>query len=187
MNKGHRFFGREGSKGAPAAAELQTEQPDEPPGAGRRVFLGKLGMVAVGVSLGLPAALSVRSLVPNMLYEQPQRVKLGPLDLFTDGSTFFPAQRIFIFRDKNTFHCMSASCTHLGCTVQLAKLEADEPGVDFEFRCPCHGSKFHYDGMNYAGPAPSPLHAFQLELAAEDGSLVVDMSKTVGRDWRFTV
>jgi cytochrome b6-f complex iron-sulfur subunit len=176
--------GHVASTGDPASYYAPAASADST----RRSFIGKVGMVAAGLSLGLPAALSVRSLVPNMLYEAPQRVKLGTLDNFTDGSTFLPLQRLFIFRDKSTFHCISARCTHLGCTVQLAKLEeSGEAGKDYEFRCPCHGSKFHYDGVNYAGPAPEPLYYHPLEVAVDDGQLVVDMGARVDRGWRFTV
>lgn len=152
---------------------------------GRRGVLAKLGLVSVVLGVGLPSVFSARSLVPNVLYEKPRRVKIGSPDRFGDGSTFLPEHRLFIFRKQQTFHAISARCTHLGCTVQLARL--DGAGKEFEFRCPCHGSKFHGDGTNYAGPAPRPLEHCLLEIAPEDGQLVVDMSQTTARDWRLTV
>ena len=56
-----------------------------------------------------------------------------------------------------------------------------------EFHCPCHGSKYYGDGTNYAGPAPRPLAYFKLEVAPDDGQLIVDMDEVVGRDFRLTV
>jgi cytochrome b6-f complex iron-sulfur subunit len=151
----------------------------------RRGFIGVLGAGAVAVGIGVPAVFSLRSVVPNVLYEPPQQVKLGALDSFTDGSTFIASQRMFVFREKNTFFCISARCTHLGCTVQLVNIKEAEGG--FEFHCPCHGSKFRADGTNFAGPAPRPLFYYKLAVAADDGQLVADMSQPADKGWRLTV
>lgn len=155
----------------------------------RRKFLTKFGTAAICAALGIPVILSMRSCVPNVLYEEPRRFKVGEAVTFTDGPSFIADKRVFIFKEKNTFHCISAVCTHLGCTVQLVRLKTSVGGGagDFEFHCPCHGSKYHADGVNYAGPAPKPLSYFKLELAPDDGQLIVDMSKAADRGWRLTV
>ncbi len=56
-----------------------------------------------------------------------------------------------------------------------------------EFACPCHGSKYYGDGTNYAGPAPRPLAHYKIEVAPEEGQLVVDTSEVVPQDFRLTV
>jgi menaquinol-cytochrome c reductase iron-sulfur subunit len=56
-----------------------------------------------------------------------------------------------------------------------------------EFHCPCHGSKYYGDGTNYAGPAPRPLPRYRLEVAPEDGQLIVDASQLVDGDFRVRV
>jgi len=151
----------------------------------RRGFIGWLGAGAVALGIGLPAALSVRSVVPNALYEEPRQLKLGPLDSFADGSTFVAAKRLFIFREKNILYCVSAICTHLGCTVQLVNMK--EAAGGFEFHCPCHGSKFRADGTNFAGPAPKPLMYYKLSVTPDDGQLMADLSQPAGKGWRLTV
>ena len=61
-------------------------------------------------------------------------------------------------------------CTHLGCTPNW--LEGEQ-----KFKCPCHGSGFYKDGINFEGPAPRPLERYAIRLA-DDGQLEVDKSKT---------
>jgi menaquinol-cytochrome c reductase iron-sulfur subunit len=151
----------------------------------RRRFISQAGLAALGLTLTIPAAMSFRSVIPNMLYEPPKRVKVGPLENFAEGGVFIPEQRVFVFREGATYYCINAICSHLGCTVQLAKMPDADGG--FEFHCPCHGSMFRADGTNFAGPAPRPLDYFTLELSPDDGQLIVDKSKPADKAWRFTV
>lgn len=153
----------------------------------RRDLISKLGIGAVCAAVGVPAWMSVRSLIPNALYEAPQRFKAGKVEQFADGPTFVADQRVFIFREGETFYCIGASCTHLGCTVQLVKLDRPKEDEEFEFHCPCHGSKFRGDGSNIAGPAPRPLDYFRLALAPDDGQLIVDLSQVADKRWRLSV
>jgi menaquinol-cytochrome c reductase iron-sulfur subunit len=156
----------------------------------RRRFLTRVGGGLVAAALGAPAALAFRSIVPNALYEQPLRFKAGPVGSFAGGATFLPEQRVFVFREAETFHCISAVCTHLGCTVQLARTApaaAGPPAQTVEFHCPCHGSKYRGDGTPYAGPAPRPLDYFRLDVAPDDGQLVVDLGERADKGWRLTV
>ena len=162
---------------------------------GRRKLISRVGLGAILLGIGGQAYAFIRSLVPNVLYEDPQRFKVGTLDQFTEGAKFIEDKRVFIFRQKNTLHCISATCTHLGCTVKMQRLnqlkkvnvQGREIDEQVEFACPCHGSKYYGDGTNYAGPAPRPLAHYKLEMAPEDGQLIVDTSQTVSQDFRLTV
>jgi len=161
----------------------------------RRDFLMKLGIGAGVAGLATQGAASLRSLVPNVSYDAPTTVKLGmPLE-FPDGLKFLPDQRLFVFRQGNIFHAISAVCTHLGCTVRaeaLSQPEEQPPGggslrLTHRFLCPCHGSRYAGDGGNVSGPAPRPLAWYHLEIASDDGQLVVDLAREVGREFRLTV
>jgi menaquinol-cytochrome c reductase iron-sulfur subunit len=165
----------------------EAKSPDKK-GLERRQMLSKLGAGVVGAALGVPVLMSVRSLVPNALYESPRRFKAGKLEMFAEGPTFIADQRVFIFRETQTFYCLSGVCTHLGCTVQLVRRgTTGNMAEDYEFHCPCHGSKFQGDGTNYDGPAPRPLDYFKLDLAPDDGQLIVDLSQVADKVWRFSV
>jgi menaquinol-cytochrome c reductase iron-sulfur subunit len=161
----------------------------------RRSFLSKLGIGATLVALGGQAYAFLRSLKPNVLYEEPQKFKIGLPDQFGEGGKFLEDKRLFVFRQGKTFYAISASCTHLGCTVKMqnlnqpkkVKVRGREIDEQHEFHCPCHGSKYYGDGTNYAGPAPRPLDYFNLEVSPDDGQLIVDTSQRVGQDFRLTV
>ncbi|MCK6460285.1 MAG: ubiquinol-cytochrome c reductase iron-sulfur subunit [Planctomycetes bacterium] len=150
----------------------------------RRALIARLGVGLAGAAMAMPMLMSGRSLVPNALYEAPRKVKVGPPEHFADGPTFLKEERVFVFREGKVFHCLSAVCTHLGCTVQLMRKERTQ---EIEFHCPCHGSRYRGDGTNYAGPAPRPLDYLRLELAPDDAQLVVDLAKTEDKGWRFTL
>jgi menaquinol-cytochrome c reductase iron-sulfur subunit len=153
------------------------------------------GIWAGVVGIATQGAASLRSLVPNVSYDAPTTVKLGPPLEFPDGLQFLPDQRLFVFREGNTFYAVSAVCTHLGCTVRAEALPRPETTavegrplrLTHRFLCPCHGSRYSGDGTNQTGPAPRPLAWYHLSLAADDGQLVVDLAREVGRDFRLTV
>jgi menaquinol-cytochrome c reductase iron-sulfur subunit len=165
------------------------------PDTNRRDFLLKLGAGAGVAAIATQATASLRSLVPNVSYDAPTTVKLGPPSDFPDGLKFLPDQRLFVFREGSTFHAISAVCTHLGCTVRASALTqvktVDVGGrktrLTHEFLCPCHGSKYTGEGTVVSGPAPDPLPWRQLSLAPDDGQLVVDLAGEVDHAFRFTL
>ena len=161
----------------------------------RREFLLKLGTGAGVVAITGQGVASLRSLVPNVSYDAPTTVKLGPAREFPDGLKFLPDERLFVFRQGNTFHAISAVCTHLGCTVraealsqpQTSTVEGQPLRMTHRFMCPCHGSQYSGDGTNESGPAPGPLPWHHLSVAIDDGQLVVDLAREVGHDFRLTI
>lgn len=161
----------------------------------RRSFLGRLTAAAAAVGALVAGWPLLRSLVPNILYEPPKRFRIGTPESFQEGVTFLEEHRLFLFRESSSFHTISAICTHLGCTVKFAAFATPREETvrqynyrEFgEFHCPCHGSKFHGEGTNFAGPAPRPLKCFHLELSRATGELVVDTATEVPRDFRLVV
>ena len=61
---------------------------------------------------------------------------------------------------------LSATCTHLGCTVQW------NAGAG-EFQCPCHGGRFAPDGAVLGGPPPQPLRRLRAEV--RDGRVMAEL------------
>jgi glycine/D-amino acid oxidase-like deaminating enzyme/nitrite reductase/ring-hydroxylating ferredoxin subunit len=63
----------------------------------------------------------------------------------------YDGHKIGAFKDENNhMHFVDAECSHLGCIV---KWNNDEKSWD----CPCHGSRFTYEGHVMHGPANTPL------------------------------
>ncbi len=161
----------------------------------RRSFMARFALGALLLAIAGQAWAWLRALVPNVLYEEPKRMKIGIPDRFPEGATFLEDQHVFVVRERNTLYAISSTCTHLGCTVKMIRL-AQPKKVKLggqlveeqrEFHCPCHGSKYYGDGTNYSGPAPKPLSRYKLEVSPDDGQLIVDFSESVKPDFRLTV
>jgi cytochrome b6-f complex iron-sulfur subunit len=127
-----------------------------------------------------------RFMFPNILIEPPTRFKVGFPDALSPGQveTKFIAQfGVWIvryeFEGQPMIYALKSVCTHLGCTPNW--LEAEQ-----KFKCPCHGSGFYKDGVNFEGPAPRPLERYAISVA-DDGQLMVDKSRTFQEEmgqWR---
>lgn len=132
-----------------------------------------LGWLAATFAVAASAVGSVRFLVPNVLFEPSLNFKAGRPDDYADGSvTFLEKERVFLVRKGNTFRCLSAICTHLGCTVDR---------TDRGYHCPCHGSVFDDQGTVKSGPAPRGLEWFSVTLS-KDNRLLVDKNQRVAAD-----
>jgi cytochrome b6-f complex iron-sulfur subunit len=136
-----------------------------------------VGFTALSVTGGLFTLGLARFLFPNVLAEPPSKFKVGFREGFPAGKveTKFVAQYgVWVvngeFQGDQQIYALKTVCTHLGCTPSW--LEAEQ-----KFKCPCHGSGFYKDGVNFEGPAPRPLERYAIRIA-DDGQLEVDKSRT---------
>ncbi len=171
-----------GASAACAAHELATTATARR-GFFRRILHYCLGSpLAIGfTSLVLTSVLWllgwIRFMFPNVRVEPPTRFKVGRPEDYASGQveTKYKAQHgIWVVRHEyegqSQIYALRAVCTHLGCTPNW--LEAEQ-----RFKCPCHGSGFYKDGVNFEGPAPRPLERFAIHVA-DDGQLEVDTSRS---------
>ncbi|MCP8969627.1 FAD-dependent oxidoreductase [Ectobacillus ponti] len=79
------------------------------------------------------------------------RKKIDELEPDEGGVVTFGGKRAGAYRDtQGKLHVVDTTCTHLGCEVNWNS-------GDRTWDCPCHGSRFSYDGRVVEGPADQPL------------------------------
>src|SRR6516165_430800 len=113
----------------------------------------------------------LRFFLPRTLFEPPTVFKIGyPSDYALGVDTKWQQKyRIWVDRTPDRLFVIYARCTHLGCTP-------DWKASENKFKCPCHGSGYDSEGINFEGPAPRPMDRAHLQLDAE-GQMVVDTNR----------
>jgi cytochrome b6-f complex iron-sulfur subunit len=134
-----------------------------------------IAWVFLTLSLGVWTLAFARFMMPNVLVEPPSKFKIGPPSDYPFGAVSTKWKSEFavwivhtVYNGESVVYALSTVCTHLGCTPNW--LEAEQ-----KFKCPCHGSGFYINGVNFEGPAPRPLERHAIQLAA-DGMLEIDKS-----------
>jgi cytochrome b6-f complex iron-sulfur subunit len=68
---------------------------------------------------------------------------------------------LLIFNRDGSYHALSATCTHLSCTVQYRS--------DLrQIWCACHNGIYDLNGRNVSGPPPRPLTTFDVHLRGDE-------------------
>lgn len=138
----------------------------------RRDLFSYSAWAMFAATLGLSSVYFLRLLFPRVLFEPSPKFKAGKPEDYTVGevsSKWVKEYRVWIIRDRVKLYAIFARCTHLGCTPLWLKTEG-------KYKCPCHGSGFTMDGINFEGPAPRALDRLKV-VVGPDGQIVVDKSK----------
>ena len=117
----------------------------------------------------------LRFFLPRAIFEPSSVFRIGyPSDYAIGVDTKYQQQyRIWVDKTSDRLFVIYARCTHLGCTP-------DWKSSENKFKCPCHGSGYDSEGINFEGPAPRPMDRAHVELDAE-GQIVVDINRLY--DW----
>jgi len=112
-----------------------------------------------------------RFFLPRTLFEPATSFKIGYASEYGLGvdTKWQQKYRIWVDRTPDRLFVIYARCTHLGCTPDWKPSEN-------KFKCPCHGSGYDSEGINFEGPAPRPMDRAHIEVAP-DGQILVDVSK----------
>jgi Rieske Fe-S protein len=84
-------------------------------------------------------------------------LKLNSGKIFPFGSRL----GLLIRTASGEYRAMSATCTHLSCTVQYR----DDLR---EVWCACHNGMYSLDGRNISGPPPRPLEVFDVQVRGDE-------------------
>jgi cytochrome b6-f complex iron-sulfur subunit len=166
---------------AGVAKAVATKPPSKPPAAGPLVqslpdpSVNQLRRYIVWGSVfgffAVMGAAITRFFLPRAIFEPSSIFRIGfPGDYALGVDTKWQQQyRIWVVRNSERLFVVYARCTHLGCTP-------DWKASENKFKCPCHGSGYDSEGVNFEGPAPRPMDRAAIKLDAE-GQLVVNTGK----------
>ncbi len=150
----------------PAGAVVESA-PDPPINKMRR----RIVWASIAGFLATCFLMFLRFFLPRAIFEPSSVFRVGfPADYALGVDTKYQQQyRIWVDKTSDRLFVIYARCTHLGCTPDWKQSEN-------KFKCPCHGSGYDSEGVNFEGPAPRPMDRAHVELDAE-GQIVVDISR----------
>jgi cytochrome b6-f complex iron-sulfur subunit len=152
---------------ARATGAVLESAPDPPVNKTRR----RIVWATVAGFLTTSFLMFVRFFLPRTIFEPSSIFRIGfPSDYAIGVDTKWQQQyRIWVDKTSDRMFVIYARCTHLGCTP-------DWKASENKFKCPCHGSGYDSEGVNFEGPAPRPMDRAHVELDAE-GQIVVDIGR----------
>ena len=156
----------------PAAGPLVQSAPDPPVNKLRR----RIVWASVFSFLAIDFLMFLRFFLPRAIFEPSSIFRIGfPGDYALGVDTKWQQQyRVWVVKNTERLFVIFARCTHLGCTP-------DWKASENKFKCPCHGSGYDSEGVNFEGPAPRPMDRAEVHVDAE-GQVVVNTGKLY--DWQ---
>ena len=139
----------------------------------RREFFSfvTVGWVAFTSAVAGFLTLAFRYSYPNVNFEPEMDFIAGSPADYEEGvdERWKNGYGVWIVKMEGRLFALSNICTHLGCVPNWLPAE-------LKFKCPCHGSGYYQNGINFEGPAPRPLERYAISLNAE-GKIKVDKTK----------
>jgi len=81
-------------------------------------------------------------------------------------------KKFVIFNFEENLLCVSRRCTHLGCIINYDHQQK-------MFICPCHKSRFKWDGKFIEGPAKKDLVIFEIEKLEDNKGYMVKIPRQI--------
>jgi cytochrome b6-f complex iron-sulfur subunit len=154
-----------------AVPQSETATPERPNRARRRLI-----WTCIWGYLGVNFLMFLRFFFPRTLFEPSTVFSVGYPTDFNEGvdTKFQQDYRVWVVRSGERLFVIYARCTHLGCTPDWKQSED-------KFKCPCHGSGYDREGVNFEGPAPRPMDRAHVELDST-GQIIVDTARLYVKD-----
>jgi len=178
----------EGKVAEPASAAAATQGASAPTAADPKTVAKEINTsrrrviwACIWGYLGVNFLMFLRFFFPRALYEPNTIFSVGYPSDFNVGidQRFLMTNRSWVVREPDRIFVIYAKCTHLGCTPEWKSAEN-------KFKCPCHGSGYDSEGVNFEGPAPRPMDRAFIQLDPT-GKITVDTSRLYVNDPRAGV
>ncbi len=144
---------------------VDTESGQSRPVSRRRFMDWLLGTSLGGFLVAVFYPVVSYIIPPETAEASARSVVLGfnPLDVPRNSGQIFKfgsRPGILVRTPSGEFRAFSARCTHLDCTVQYRD--------DIQhIWCACHNGHFDLAGRNIAGPPPTPLEAYDVNVRGD--------------------
>lgn len=151
---------------------MTNGQCDPDPGGPNATPVQRRKFVEVVLGSGILAT-AIAFLYPVLRYLVPPKAldlgggsvlagKVGEIKL-NSGKIFRFGNRpgLLVRTPSGEYRAMSATCTHLSCTVQYRD---DLQRV----WCACHNGQYDLNGKNISGPPPRPLELFETQVQGDE-------------------
>ena len=92
----------------------------------------------------------------SLLFNKLKRPNMDFSEIKNDSGSIIEinGEKVGIYKDKNgKIFAVKPICTHLGCLLSWND-------IDKTWDCPCHGSRFNFDGKNLYDPAFKDLSCY---------------------------
>lgn len=76
-------------------------------------------------------------------------------------------ESVILVKSGGNLKVFNSTCTHLGCSIK--SIEGNY------FVCPCHGSRYDFNGIPFKGPSSKPLKQLSYKLSKDKKSLLVEI------------
>ena len=138
---------------------------EQPPADVSRRTLLDLALMATAAGVGAVLA------VPAIRFAMPPtesgigatRIVAGARDEFPESTSRLVSLDgepiLVVALPGGDIRAFGARCTHLNCLVEYR-------ATSQRIECPCHGGRYGLDGRVLAGPPPSPLREYPIEIRA---------------------
>lgn len=150
--------------------EKPMSDPKDPPEAAPKVARRRVLDLAITATAG---SIGAMALVPAIRFATPPVApNFGASFVVAGRRDEFPEQTarlvtldgepvLVVALPGGEIRAFAARCSHLGCIVQYSS--ASE-----QIECPCHGGRYAVDGRVVAGPPPSPLREYPVQIHGGD-------------------
>ena len=146
-----------------ASSVVPESGPADPPRRRLAKLLLGTGLLASAASFLYPV---LRYLIPPRLPDLGGNAVLAARVAELKANTaktfrFGTRPGLLIQTGEGEYRAMSATCTHLACTVQY------RPDLR-EVWCACHNGMYDLKGRNISGPPPRPLESFEVQVRGDE-------------------